>query len=131
MTTTTASASPSQDTGPMFKSGPLTSGRWRHNTPGNLNDCLWGMPESNKKLDARGRQLIGKLNPDAEVEIFLRLEFDPTSEQLDALQSAGCRLGSSAGNILTARVAVSRLEELAELPFVSSLQLSRELFREA
>jgi hypothetical protein len=89
------------------------------------------MPESYKKLDARGRQQIGKLDPDAEVEIFLRLESDPTPEQLDALQSTGCRLGSSAGNILTARVAVARLEELAGLPFVSSLQLSRELFGEA
>lgn len=88
------------------------------------------MPEGFKKLDARGRRLLRKLDPDSQVEIFLRLESDPNSEQLGALRAAGCRIGSGTGNVLTARVAVSKLAELAELPFVGNLQLSRELFEE-
>jgi hypothetical protein len=88
------------------------------------------MSKTYKKLDARGRRLIAKLGDDAQVEIFLRLESDPTPEQIDVLKNSGCNLGSVTGNILTARVAVSHLAKLAGLPFVSSLQLSRELMGE-
>lgn len=88
------------------------------------------MSESYKKLDARGRRALEKLDANTEVEIFMRLDATPDSKQLNALQATGCRVSFAAGNILTARVAASQLTELAELPFVQSLQLSRELFEE-
>ena len=86
------------------------------------------MTESRKKLDARGRWLLRKLAPDAMVEVLLRLEYDPEPEQLEALREAGCIVESVAGNVLAARVSVAGLARLAELPFVCSMQISRDLF---
>jgi hypothetical protein len=88
------------------------------------------MKESYKKLDARGRRMLEKLDPNTEVELLMRLDFAPDADQLQTLQQIGCCIGSGAGNVLTTRVTASRLAELAELPFVSSLQLSREVFDE-
>ena len=88
------------------------------------------MTESYKKLDARGRRLLEKLDSNTEVELLMRLDSAPDADQLQTLRQIGCRIGSGAGNVLTTRVTASRLAELAELPFVSSLQLSREIFDE-
>lgn len=89
-----------------------------------------GVTVSRKKLDARGRWLLRKLSPDAVVEILLRLEYDPDPAQLETLREAGCLIDSAAGNVLAARVSVGALARLAELPFVRSIQLSRDLFGE-
>lgn len=88
------------------------------------------MTDNYKKLDARGRRLLAQLDPDTQLELLLRLETDPEADQLQALQSIGCRIRSGAGNVLTASVAASKLPELTELPFVENVQLSRETFDE-
>lgn len=88
------------------------------------------MTESRKKLDARGRRLLKGLAPGAVVEVLLRLEYDPDPGQLEALREAGCLVDSAAGDVLAVRVSAEGLARLAELPFVRSLQVSRDLFKE-
>ena len=74
--------------------------------------------------------MLETLAPDTQVELLMRLDADPDPDQLKTLQQIGCHVASGAGNVLTARVNASKLAELTELPFISSLQLSREVFDE-
>ena len=88
------------------------------------------MKDNRKKLDARGRRTLETLAPDTQVELLMRLDCDPNPDQLQTLRQIGCQVASGVGNVLTARINVSKLAELTELPFISSLQLSREVFDE-
>jgi hypothetical protein len=88
------------------------------------------MKDNRKKLDARGRRMLETLAPDTQVELLMRLDADPDPDQLQTLRQIGCHVASGAGNVLTARVNASKLAELTELPFINSLQLSREVFEE-
>jgi len=74
--------------------------------------------------------MLETLAPDTQVELLMRLDADPDPDQLQTLRQIGCQVGSGAGNVLTARVNASKVAELTELPFISSLQLSREVFGE-
>ncbi|MCK2219291.1 hypothetical protein MF672_036675 [Actinomadura sp. ATCC 31491] len=80
------------------------------------------------KLDARGRRLTAAAagGPGA-LDLLLLTAAPPTPAQLDELARAGMHAHSSAGNVLTGTVdGVASLRQVAELPFVSRIELSRQ-----
>jgi len=96
---------------------------------------LGGHPEQvgdelRKKLDARGRRRLARGGLTGRVEILLRTESEMTPEQRAQLVRVGCQVHFETGNVLSAAGAVERLEELAALPFVRRIELSRPMFQE-
>ena len=61
------------------------------------------------------------------LKILLRLQARPKEQELKQLSDVGLQRGVVAGRILTGNVAAAQLEDLARLPFVSSLSLQQVL----
>lgn len=83
-----------------------------------------------KKLDARSRWQLEQGAVNGPVEVLLRLEAEPTPAQRTELHAIGCQLRATAGSVLSAQLEAAQLTQLAQLPFVESVQLARALFNE-
>lgn len=83
-----------------------------------------------KKLDARGLHQLERGLSGA-VDVLIRTITPPTAQQRRELLEAGCVPRSVVGNILSATVPnVARLEDLARLPFIRRIEMSRAMFEE-
>lgn len=90
-----------------------------------MSDILW------KKLDARGRRQVTEGIHTGAVEALIRTEAPLTPEQELELQQAGYEIRSAAGDVLSGWIAdTARLEEIASLPFVRKIELSRPMYQE-
>lgn len=84
-----------------------------------------------KKINARGRHKLSQGMLKGEIEVMVRTEKPPSPEQQKELQEAGCRTHFISGNVLSCNIAdKSHLEEVAQLPFVSRIELSEPMFEE-
>lgn len=88
--------------------------------------------ELQQKLDPRCRHQLesGKLSGKVGVLIHTRRPLNPDQKQ--QIKDAGYTLASMMGTILTGIVADTKnLESVAQLPFVSQIELSSPMFQEA
>jgi hypothetical protein len=84
-----------------------------------------------KKLDPRGRRQLAQGMYTGAVEALIRTEGPVTPEQVLELQRAGCEVRSVAGDVLSGWIPDSnRLEEIAQLTFVRTIELSRPMYSE-
>ncbi len=84
-----------------------------------------------QKLDARGLYQLERGRRRGRFEVLLRTVTPPTPEERIALRDAGAITRSIAGNVMSATIAsAARLEEVARLPFVSQIEVSRAMFDE-
>jgi len=84
-----------------------------------------------EKLDAHGRRLLASGQLRGPLDIVLRTQSPITSEQESKIRNAGCVLRSKLGNVLSGVVDdATRLAEIAQLPFVQQIELSRPMFQE-
>jgi len=83
-----------------------------------------------KKVDARGRHQLAQGTLTGMIEALIRTEAPPTPHQQQAILAAGCVIRSIVGNVLSAATDAARLEDLAQLPFVRKIELSRPMFEE-
>ena len=90
-----------------------------------------------EKLSSDARQLIdamaldqGAVETPAETDVLVRTKRQVSSDDRSALESLGATVRTVAGDILTARVPVDRLDELAELDVVTYVEISRPLVPE-
>ncbi|MGH8059956.1 MAG: hypothetical protein ACREOH_22410 [Candidatus Entotheonellia bacterium] len=83
-----------------------------------------------KKIDTRGRRQLAQGMLTGQVEVLIRTEVPPSSQQQRDLLASGCIVRSIVGNVLSAVVDVARLEEVAQLPIVRKIELSRPMFQE-
>ena len=84
-----------------------------------------------KKLDARSRFELARRVRRGPVDALLRLGDPPTKRHHRALQAAGCEITAAAGPVVSIIIDTARLRELADLPFVHSIELARPLFPES
>jgi hypothetical protein len=87
-------------------------------------------PILDHKLDARGRRQLSRGELAGDVELMVRTEFEVTSSEQETLCEAGLKVHFVSGNVLSGAVAAERLAEVAELPFVRRIEVSRALYPE-
>ncbi len=81
------------------------------------------------KLDPGLRRLLAASSPpDSVVGIFIRLVRPAGADERAALERAGARIGTVTGDLLTARVALRDVPEVAALQIVRYIELSRRLY---
>lgn len=81
------------------------------------------------KIDARGRHGLLEGDLEGSVEVMIRTAAPLTPVQRRDLQTAGFQAHFASGTVLSGAVAnASLLAELAELPFVSRIEVSRDVF---
>ncbi len=84
-----------------------------------------------KKIDARGRHALEEAGPGSSVEVMIRTAAPLTAVQRRDLLTAGFQAHFSSGTVLSGAVPDARLlPELAELPFVSHIEVSRDVYPE-
>jgi hypothetical protein len=84
-----------------------------------------------KKLDARARYSLSKGELKGAVEVLLRLRRPPSAEEQAQLQQTGYRQRSLTGTISSGTIDdPAQLEGIAQLPFVSRIEVSRTTFTE-
>ena len=84
-----------------------------------------------KKLNARGRYKIKKDNFNRDIPVLVRTEKIISSEQKEKLRAAGYNYRVVVDNVLSGQVIdIQHLNILAELPFVSQIELSNPLYEE-
>jgi hypothetical protein len=82
-------------------------------------------------MDPRGRQELSRGTIKGSVEALIRTEGPVTQEQQTDLQAAGFRTHFAIDNVLGGEVQdTDRLADVAELPFVREIELSRPMFKE-
>lgn len=89
------------------------------------------MRGSLKKLDARSRFDLMRGDHKGPVDALLRLGTPPTKRHRKALQSVGCEITATMGPVVSITVDSARLRELADLPFVRSIEMAKPLFPES
>ena len=89
------------------------------------------MHRSLKKLDARSRFEIMRGDYKGPVDALLRLGEPPTKQHREALQSVGCEITAAVGTVVSITIDSARLRELADLPFVRSIETAKPLFPES
>jgi hypothetical protein len=88
------------------------------------------------KLDSQAKYLLSTLDAAGEAEtpstigVLLRGRQSFSPSQLAALEAAGARIRTTAGDVCTADVPVRALERVAELDFVLQIQPSQPLHPE-
>jgi hypothetical protein len=80
------------------------------------------------RLEASLVRLIGEA-PDSVVGVLVLTTAQPGVDEQRALREAGLRIGVVAGDVVTGRVRACDAARLAELSFVRSVQLAREVSR--
>ena len=84
-----------------------------------------------KKLDARAQFQLLRVGLKGELEVMLLTAAPPTLEQQVELRNAGCNTQDIIGNVLSGTIDdASHLEDLADLPFVRKIEVSRTMFSE-
>jgi hypothetical protein len=89
------------------------------------------MRRSLKKLDARSRFELVRGDYKGPIDALLRLEGPPTKQHREALQHVGCEITATMGAVVSISIDSARLQELADLPFVRSIEMARPLFPES
>ncbi len=84
-----------------------------------------------KKLDARSRFALTQGNCKGPVDALLRLGEPLTKQRRKALQSVGCEITAAVGPVVSVTIDSARLLELADLPFVRSIETAKPLFPES
>lgn len=83
------------------------------------------------KLNARGRHQLAQGRTRGRVEALVRLAAPPTPQQQEELQAAGYCTRYIMGTVISGAVIdVERLQELAELPFVSQIEILAHMYPE-
>jgi hypothetical protein len=77
-------------------------------------------------LDAALRARIGA-EPQAEVGVFVRTRQPPDDADLRALERAGLRIGTVAGDIASGRIRACEALRVAALDFVVAVELARDV----
>ena len=83
-----------------------------------------------KKLDARARFRLPRGELKGLLEVLIRTAAPLNSEQQAALYQAGGKVRNMTGNVLSATVNATSLEDVARLPFVRKIELSRLMYNE-
>jgi len=83
-----------------------------------------------KKLDSRGRRQVAAGAVTGKVDLMVRTEDEVTPQQQQELMRIGCKIDFVTGNVFTATIQVDRLDDLAKLPYVRRIELSRLMFVE-
>jgi hypothetical protein len=89
-----------------------------------------GNPTLDRKLDPRGRRRLSSGELVGDVELLVRTEAEVTTDDRESLQRAGLDVHYVTGNVLSGAVSAGKLAAVAELPFVSRIEVSRALFSE-
>jgi hypothetical protein len=85
-----------------------------------------------EKLDARAQHQLPRGELKGPVEVLIRTDAPPTPQQQAELQAAGCNMRSAAGNVVSGTVAEpANLEEVARLPFVRKIEVSRPMYSQS
>ena len=83
-----------------------------------------------QKVDARGRGQLMKGEISGPIEILVRTDAPVSSRERRELRAVGVDIHSVMGNILSAETDADHLTEVAELPFVQQIELSRAVYEE-
>lgn len=84
-----------------------------------------------RKIDSRSRHELSQGPETDAIEVLIRTVAPPTCEQQQALTTAGLVPYATVGRVLTGAIrGKDHLEAIADLPFVSEIEVSRRLFRE-
>jgi hypothetical protein len=87
--------------------------------------------EVRKKMNALSRRQLQHVEAGKGIEVLIRLGAPITNSERRQLAEAGCEAFSEAGTIVSARIAdASRVQEVARLPFVRRIDISRDLYQE-
>ncbi len=89
------------------------------------------MHRSLKKIDARSRFELMRGKCKGPVDALLRLGEPPTTRHREALRSVGCEITATMGPVVSITIDSARLRELADLPFVRSIEMAKPLFPES
>jgi hypothetical protein len=92
----------------------------------------WGMNMDDiikQTLDARVQHQLARGELQGPVEVLILMDSPPTRQQQAELRATGCEMRSAAGNVFSGTVAdPANLEQLARLPFVRKIEVSRPMF---
>jgi len=80
-----------------------------------------------KKLGAHSRRDVKLRDKRGTIDALVRLVQPPTGAQRKALTRAGCRITAAAGAVVSINIDAARVEELATLDFVCSIETARAL----
>jgi hypothetical protein len=86
--------------------------------------------QAHPRLDAGLVRVIAD-TPDSTVGVLVVASATPGAEEREALRRAGLQVGVVAGDVVTGRIRACDAIRLAELAFVRSVQLAREIPRPA
>jgi len=82
-----------------------------------------------QKCDVAAREVLESNDPTRRLEVLVRIAGSAPSLQAE-LERSGLEVHSTTGPIATGVIAAGKLEQLAALPFVRRVELSRALFQE-
>ena len=85
------------------------------------------MKAPRSKLDARSRRELERPGKRGDIDVLVRLAEPPTNAQRKALICAGCRITAAAGAVVSGSIDAARVDELAALDFVRSIETGRPL----
>lgn len=84
-----------------------------------------------KKINALARRELRRAVPGEPIEVLLRLAAPMTDAERGELLQAGCKPASEMGNVVSARIEnADRVADVARLPFVRAVDVSRVLYSE-
>ncbi len=83
-------------------------------------------PDPSSKMDAALRRVVAA-GSDTIVGVFIRTTHPVSAADRGRLERAGVQVGTVAGALLTGRVPVRRLREVAALQIVKYIELARSL----
>jgi hypothetical protein len=85
-----------------------------------------------KKVDPQSRRRLREEAVNRPIEVLIRLDAPPTDAHRRELMGLGCEPVSTAGNVISARIAdPASVRTLAELSFVRRIDVSRTLYPES
>jgi len=79
------------------------------------------------KMDTYTESILKKCNENDRVNLFVMLNSSVTAEQVKMLESIGCTVKSSAGDVITVNIQVGKIKQLTEFYFVNFIEFSRLL----
>lgn len=87
------------------------------------------MDEIRKKSDAAAREALANGKPEQCLEVLVRVT-GSTNSVRDEMEHSGLKIHSTTGAVATGVITVARFAQLAALPFVRRVELSRALYSE-
>ena len=85
--------------------------------------------EIHKKCDIAAREALASGDPEQRLEVLVRVAGSTRSVR-DELERSGLEVHSATGPIATGIITAGRIAQLAALPFVRRVELSRALYSE-